>query len=921
MLSADLNSRVARRLFGLFLLAATLPVLLLGLFNYLLVKDHLLELSEHQLQQQSKGFGMNLVGRLNRDAEELRRRAAQYVELDSLETDAGSGFSAFTTIPTSSMPLSGDQQRHLQHNRVLLISTHSGHYRMLIALPRQQSLLQGDLRSLDLWQDEDLDLPYCVLDPAGQTIYCSPELARLQLKLPSDQSPHSGVFAWRTPQETYLAAYWQALLQAAYANPGFTVVTLHSESEALAGLTHFGKLFPVLLALALVAAAWLSLGQIRRQMHPLHKLTEGAQRLAQGDFEVAVEIQSRDEFAELASTFNQMSLSLKQKFHLLGALGELDRAILSASEMEYVVRTILDQIPQAVYCDFISVLQSNDGANPGYAWLTYRNTGPGAESAKFDVNLTPNMLQTLNSTWPWLELEAGQPELAFLQPLIDQGLRHAWLFPADIDSHRLTVLILGFKTRIVPVEDTLQVGRSIADRLAVAGSNIAWEEKLYHNAHYDALTDLPNRVLLRDRVEQAINRARREHNAVAVLLLDLDRFKEINDSMGHSIGDNLLADVAVRLNRQIRSSDTVARLGGDEFVILLTDLKRGDEAAAVSTMAQNLLNALAEPITLGEQAVKIEASIGIALYPENTETFEDLLKGADAAMYESKRHKRGGYRFYSDDINQRAQQRFHLAQELRQALERNEFLLYYQPKVEACSARIVGAEALIRWQSPIRGMVPPGLFVWLLDEIGLSRAVGEWVLRTACDQLWAWDRAGLPHIEMSVNVSPSQLLDNDFVERVFEIIAASDLPAQRIELEILEESAVDATAETRNKLQQLQQGGVKIALDDFGTGYSSLVYLTRIPANTLKLDRGFIKDLATDPRQASIVSGIIHLAQSLGMQIVAEGVEEEAQRVILEALGCDLIQGYLFSRPVPAQEFAQLYGPEAAVTKTHQGHG
>jgi predicted signal transduction protein with EAL and GGDEF domain len=373
------------------------------------------------------------------------------------------------------------------------------------------------------------------------------------------------------------------------------------------------------------------------------------------------------------------------------------------------------------------------------------------------------------------------------------------------------------------------------------------------------------------------------------------------------------------LARQVRSADTVARLGGDEFVILLTDLERGNEAVLVSSMAEKLLNALAEPMTLGEQTVKIEASIGIALYPENTETFEDLLKGADAAMYDSKRQMRGGYRFYSVEINQRAQERFHLAQELRQALERDEFLLYYQPKVETRSGNIIGAEALIRWQSPSRGMVPPGLFIWLLDEIGLSQAVGEWVLRTACAQLVAWDREGLPPIDISVNVSPSQLLENHFVESVFEIIALSGLSPHRIELEILEESAVDATSETRNKLQQLQSGGVKIALDDFGTGYSSLVYLTRIPANILKLDRGFIRDLATDPRQASIVSGIINLARSLGMQIIAEGVEEETQRAILEALDCDLIQGYLFSRPLPAREFAELFGSSTMVTRMHRG--
>jgi len=656
-------------------------------------------------------------------------------------------------------------------------------------------------------------------------------------------------------------------------------------------------------------------------MRPLHRLAGGAHRLARGDFDTTVEITSRDEFAEVAQAFNHMSMSLKQKFHLLKALSELDRAILSASEMEYVVQTILGQIPQTVCCDFITVLQSSDSANPGYAWLTYRNVQTDSESTKLSVHLTPDTLQTLHGIWPWLALEAGQAELGFLQPLINQGLRHAWLFPAEIQSHRLTVLILGYNAPAASSQEIIQVGRSIADRLAVAGSNIAWEEKLYHNAHYDALTDLPNRVLLRDRVEQALSRARRDQSAVALMLLDLDRFKEINDSLGHSSGDRLLSEVAGRLTRHVRGSDTVARLGGDEFVILLTDLAIGEEAAVIGTITENLLNTLSEPLTLDEQVINIEASIGIALYPENTDSYEELLKGADAAMYESKRHQHGGFRFYSDDINRRARERFLLAQELRQALEREEFLLYYQPKVETASGRILSAEALIRWQSPTRGMVPPGLFIGLVEEIGLSEALGEWVLRTACAQLAGWDRAGLPPIDLSVNVSPSQLMAADFVARVFEIIAASGLEPQRIELEILEESAVDGSDETRKKLLQLQTGGVKIALDDFGTGYSSLVYLTRIPASILKLDRGFISGLATDTRQAAIMAGIISLAKNLGMQIVAEGVEEEAQRIILEALDCDLIQGYLFSRPLPAADFARFCQPPSEPIKTSRGSG
>ena len=906
MLSAYLQSRVARRLFVLFLLAALVPVALLGLVTYNQVKHHLIDLSQQQLRQESKTFGMSLIGRLQVLREALRRHAAEAVDSGRVDPAGHDGFSGFVRVDEQDLRLTDAQQRQLMLGEVVLLAENPGHYSMLLRLTGPHSLLQGHVQPATLWSDASIVTPYCVLDATGEVQYCSPEISGFQIRLPAARSSNSGVFIWQSPQETYLAAYWHALLQAPFANQGLTVVTLHARTEILAELTHFRMMFPAVLALALAAAAWLSLGQIRRQMQPLHTLTVGAHRLAQGDFDVAVDIQSQDEFGDLARAFKRMSLRLKQKFHLLEALGELDRAILSASEMEYVVQTVLEHAPLTVNCDFIIVLQTKNDPVQGEGWLSYRIIDGPPQTLKANVTLDATTLTHLTSDQPWLELESNNPAAGFLHPLFESGLAAAWLFPAAVDSHLSTVFILGYRERAAETQEMLQVGRSIADRLTVAGSNIAWEEKLYHNAHYDALTDLPNRVLLRDRVEQAINRAKRDGRAVAVMLLDLDRFKEVNDTMGHSSGDELLARVADKLSGLLRESDTIARLGGDEFVILLTDLERGNEATAASSMAEKLLKTLTKPVTLDEQTVNIGASIGIALYPDNSQTYEDLLKGADAAMYESKRIQRGGYRFYSTDINRRAKERFHLVQELRLALERNEFLLYYQPKVEVGSGRIVSAEALIRWQSPTRGLLPPGLFIGMIDEIGLSHQLGEWVLRTACAQLAAWDRLGLPAITLSVNVLPSELLQSDYVDRVLEIITSSGLKPERIELEILEETAVDSSEETKAKLFQLSTQGVKIALDDFGTGYSSLIYLTRIPANILKLDRGFICELATSPRQLSIVAGIITLARHLDMKTVAEGVETGAQRDILEVLECDLIQGYLYSPPLPAKDFSQL---------------
>lgn len=906
MLSAYLQSRVARRIFGLFLAAALVPVAFLGILSYTLVKDHLLDLSQQQLRQESKVFGMVLIGRLHGYAEELLQRAKQGAGAGPIDSGTPQRFSRLVPIAAGELLLTDEQRRHLARGGVALTMDAAGRGSLLAQLDDGSNYLQGTLKTAALWADEDAGVPYCILDIAAKPYHCSPEFDAAQVDFPVAPDAHSGVFEWVLNDQAYLVAYWRAGLQATYANPGFVIVALYPQKEVLAVLMRFRRVFPAVLILALVAAAWLAMGQIRRQMRPLHQLTDGAQRLSHGNFDTEVEIAGEDEFGTLGAAFNLMTLRLKQKFHLLGALGELDRAILAASEMEYVVRTVVAQTSQAVTCDYVAVLQAADGFAVGPGWISYRAAVASEEPLKADVQFDEVALEHLQTDHAALQLEPSQPGAGFLQPLVAMGLRYAWIFPAVSDGRLTAAFIIGFRSPPAETEDIAQVGRSIADRLAVAGSNIAWEEKLYHNAHYDALTNLPNRVLLRDRVAQAINRAKRDKCAVSVMLIDLDRFKEVNDSLGHSAGDRVLAEVAVKLAGQVRESDTVARLGGDEFVVLLTDLAPDSATTVSGSMAEKLLQVLSEPIVLEGRSFKMEASIGIALYPENTGNFEEMLKGADAAMYEAKRKFRGGYRFFSEEINQRNQERFGLVQDLRLALERNEFLLYYQPKVNSVSGAIVGAEALIRWRSPSRGLVPPDRFIGLADEIGLGKQIGAWVLRTACKQLARWDQMGMPPITVAVNVSPDQFVDSDFVASVNSVLAECALSHQRLELEILETTAMDTSESTRKKLFELQSHGVGIALDDFGTGYSSLVYLTQIPATTLKLDREFIRSLTVNQRQKATVAGVLALAQNLDIKVVAEGVEEEEQLQILSEMGCDYVQGYLISRPVPAEEFARL---------------
>ncbi len=428
------------------------------------------------------------------------------------------------------------------------------------------------------------------------------------------------------------------------------------------------------------------------------------------------------------------------------------------------------------------------------------------------------------------------------------------------------------------------------------------EEQLRHQAQHDKLTGLPNRVLFHDRLTQAIRLARRSKDPVAVMMLDLDKFKEVNDSLGHAAGDQLLQQVTRRLQQCIRDHDTLARLGGDEFAIVLAPTRQ-DTPFAPQAVAKRILEQLTQPFWLNEQQVRISVSIGIARSPEDGQSSETLLLNADAAMYQAKTEGRNGYRCYQPHLNQEALARLTLENDLAQALELNQFSLHYQPLVQAANGRCVAVEALLRWQHPVRGPIPPAEFIPLAERSGLIVPLGEWVLRTACSQLKRWQQQGLPLLRIAVNLSERQLHQPDLTERIARILQDTQLPAGSLELELTESMLIQNSEAMLTLLNSLRQLGVQLAIDDFGTGYSSLSYLQQFPVSRLKLDRSFVQDI---PRDTVLSQAIIELAHRLHMKVVAEGVENEAQRAFLAAHDCDELQGFLFSRAVPAEELTQL---------------
>jgi diguanylate cyclase (GGDEF)-like protein len=456
----------------------------------------------------------------------------------------------------------------------------------------------------------------------------------------------------------------------------------------------------------------------------------------------------------------------------------------------------------------------------------------------------------------------------------------ASLIPADAGDEAYMILVL----------------QDITDRKG-------YEAELEHQAKHDALTGLANRSLLRDRLEQAILLARRSGLGVAVILLDLDRFKVINDAIGHGFGDELLKEVAGRLAAVARPGDTVARLGGDEFMIIVPEVGAED---SLLPFVQTLLHDIAQPFPLAGQRTVVTASLGVSFYPKDADHAVALFKNADVAMYRAKERGRNGFQFYAPDMNDRVFERLKMETGLRHALERNQLELFYQPKVDLRSGRVIGAEALIRWHHPGNGLIAPSRFIPLAEDSGLIGRIGAWVIAAACAQVRTWKDAGLPSIPVAVNVSACQFQDGDFAATVVQGLKDSGVCPSSLVLELTESAVMRNPDQAEAMLSRLRNIGVRISLDDFGTGYSSLSYLKRFPIDSLKIDQSFVSEIPDNQDDAAIAVLVIELAHHLRLSVIAEGVETQAQLDFLRSNGCDEIQGYFFSRPLPVGEFTAL---------------
>jgi len=485
-------------------------------------------------------------------------------------------------------------------------------------------------------------------------------------------------------------------------------------------------------------------------------------------------------------------------------------------------------------------------------------------------------------------------------------------FKACLPNGQEKTILMHLDSSSEPVESSQRIFGTIQD---ISEQRRA-EESIRQLAYYDSITGLPNRDLFKEHLSMALHHAGRNNEKVAVMFLDLDKFKRVNDSLGHEAGDKLLKTISERLSESVRSSDlaardvgemgmSLARLGGDEFTVMLSGLH---DVKHVELVAQRVLNRIAEPMMLSGNRVSVSSSIGIAIYPEDGEDIDTLLKNADAAMYEVKSQGRNAICFYDDALRKQSYHRVQLESELHEAIEQDQLVLFYQPKVDAVTCEVLAFEALIRWIHPERGMISPMDFIPVAEESGLIIPMGKWVIEAACRQHQAWRKAGYPAVSISVNLSAHQFADKGLLDAIRAILKATEMSAQYLEFEITETVLMRDADTALAILNAMKEMGLKVSIDDFGTGYSSISYLKHFPADVLKIDRAFVKDLPDDEQDATITNAIILLAKALNLGIVAEGVETKAQLEWLRDKGCDQIQGYLFSPPVPADKAETMLG-------------
>lgn len=918
-----LRRGVGRRIFISFLIAGLLPVVFTaGLAWYEVHRTQTSDIN-NSLHANAKAYGVDIITSLQRYSEKADEivRIVEHYGTGAVQGHEYllSGFDAIWLQHESGRTslIHGEEVTPVARARIDRAHIASGNTQLLIVHTPDSVDLVLLVRSAagadrpfafridqdSLWTPREntaYSTELCVFTPPAIALYCT---------RPIDAEVHSRVInrpggrsttpaEWSDGAEEFLAVQWQLFLDGKFRAPALDIVASQPKDYALRSATDFRRVFLPALALVVVLVALLSLSLIGRSLVPLQRLMLAANQFASGQLSMRVRLRTGDEFESLGDAFNDMATKLGRQIDAMEAMTEIDRMILSGAQFEDVAEKVVRHLCMIAGCNTAAVIGRSDESS-GLARMISLHEG---------AYLRERISLPKELGYDWC-----QPRQVDLREIVDEnapykarfldfGQRYVVLIPVVLKKDLKGILLLGYATRVNLKQSDMQQCADLAGRFAVALASAEREEALYRQAHFDELTDLPNRQLLKERLEELLVRARHDEQTGAMLFLDLDRFKEINDVHGHSVGDIVLIQAAQRIVGEVRANDIVARLGGDEFVVLLPTVSDGDHVRA---LAGRLLERLTEDFSVRGTNHFVGASIGIVVFPNDGDSVETLLKNADAAMYRAKDAGRARYEFFSEQLNAESRRKIDIERDLRAAFQNLELEVYYQPQVSLSDGSISGAEALLRWQHPRYGFISPDEFIPLAEESSLIVQIGRWVIEQTCSDLRDILDEGLHPGPVSINVSARQLRDDGFTNDILRALDRYAINPAYLQIEITETTIAQNRDTAIGILDVLRSKGVRVALDDFGTGYSSLSYLQQLPFDVIKIDKSFVETLGKGLPSDNICRTIIGIAEDLQKKSIAEGVETEEQADFLICNRCNFAQGFFYARPMPQQKFLQ----------------
>ena len=899
------RTRIGRRVLGLFVLSALVPLCLCAIILFRAFDAELGRSQQHSLDGLVRSFGTTLLGRLGSADDVVKVIVATPGATDeSVQESVGRLDWAHSVrrveprpppsrTPELSLP-SPDfrQQNALKAGEPILLwgQDQGGNAQVyLVCTLPSGAWLYTEIASAWLWADASefaADAGLLVLDERGRAIATAGTVPSELLRAATAGS--SGRWISRT---------WEVFLASRYSSPSWHLVAIRPRPMLLSGSDDTYLYLCGIILITIMLISWLSMTAIRRQMRPLDLLTEATKRVAHRDFDAFRDMSWNDEFGDLARSFDAMSGKLKMQFAALDTLAEIDRLLLHAPELENILDTLLPRIAGVLGSDSVSVLLFDpDSDELARAYDFYASESKQLTVRRIATDLAPLKAACEQPALPLIDA-ATAARLSCFAPMASHMIKSIRMQTLRHKERCVGVLCIGFADDIADQQDSGIGTADFADRLSLILANLEQSANLHRQANYDSLTGLQNRHLFSDHVRAAVGAVEGRDVQGGLLYLDLDHFKRVNDTAGHTAGDGLLRIVGERLTECVSEDHSIARLGGDEFAVLLPSIAGPD---SLRQLAERIIISLQRPIIVDGREHHVSASIGMAVFPTDGLQLEELLKAGDIAMYQAKDAGRGRAMFFQAQMQQQLLNRLTLESDMREALERHDFTLHYQPIIFEAIDGAFAVEALARWPGKAHGAwISPEVFVPVAEENGIIVELGEWILRRACEQFAQWRLDNLRLEYVSVNVSVRQLREPGYLATLESALADNRMQPKELQVEITE-SVLAHGAEVERNLFKIAALGVRLALDDFGTGYSSLSYLRTYPIHTVKIDRSFISGLPQDPAACRLAESIIVMCIALGKNVIAEGVETEAQRRFLRRAGCNVIQGYLTGRPMEA---------------------